>query len=819
MAAAITLAPVASVPGAKSAMAHAGAPEPESGAPLAKPPIVSSEEEPFASTPTVAPAAPPRAVTVAKTAAPEGTPAWWTNDAVLRARVDSGAAERLGLVWIKNKGYPWWPARTVPAAYLGKVNPACKRPSGKDAELCQAYQYFGTLEYQWIPPKCARFPVLTFAEGWARGHWAWSKRKPLMAGVGQACSLLIAPETTPPGFFDYVAPPTPEPQAKRPEPLSSGQSERDRSEKSEKRKEKQAALKAKTKAKALKAKAKALKLKAKAEAKARTLERRAEAKAKALKLKAEAREAKQRAKSAATGAVTGGVTRDETRDTAVPPLKPSAKWPGLTSLTEYPKTTAFATASAPSETQTADAFKLPYEVRKEGKPPRYTTLQRCQWVCQRPPRPLPRDEVEACLCIPTDAMRAAALEAREAERAAAASRKAAKASAAAALEAAGGSAAAEAADVRSPDVAREQKATTPAIPRVGCGPECFNRASFTTCDPRVCPCGAACGNRPFHLLASPKTRTVLTEHRGWGLFLAEPVAAGRFVVEYTGEIIDDATTEARLWADKARGEDNFYLMEVSQAQIIDARHKGNLSRFINSSCHPNCETQKWQDAATGETRVGIFAIRDIAIGEELTYDYNFAHFGGEGTTSFSCMCGHPLCRGTLDANPERTRNYGRRVEIKWREGAGVPSSSGGAAGLEKEAEASFYAATVLSYHNKTEKYEVLYDGGEKEYVRLDGPGAPEHRWLTAPTTKPGEVSAAVKRAEAEALLAKGKNSAKGAKSGTGGKKRRRAEGPRRARKPDPRRVKAREERAAREAAAREAAANEAAEAARKAPPL
>ena len=75
MAAAITLVPAASVPGAKSAMAHAGAPEPESGAPLAKPPIVSAEEEPFASTPTVAPAAPPRAVTVAKTAAPEGTPA------------------------------------------------------------------------------------------------------------------------------------------------------------------------------------------------------------------------------------------------------------------------------------------------------------------------------------------------------------------------------------------------------------------------------------------------------------------------------------------------------------------------------------------------------------------------------------------------------------------------------------------------------------------------------------------------------------------------------------------------------------------------
>jgi hypothetical protein len=124
---------------------------------------------------------------------------------------------------------------------------------------------------------------------------------------------------------------------------------------------------------------------------------------------------------------------------------------------------------------------------------------------------------------------------------------------------------------------------------------------------------------------------------------------------------------------------------------------------------------------------------------------------------------------------------------------------------------SFYAATVLSYHNKTEKYEVLYDGGEKEYVRLDGPNAPEHRWLTAPTTKPGEVSAAVRRAEAEALLAKGK---KGSGSAAKGKKRKRADGPKRARKPDPRRVKAREEKAAREAAA---AAEAEAEAARMAP--
>jgi hypothetical protein len=55
--------------------------------------------------------------------------------------------------------------------------------------------------------------------------------------------------------------------------------------------------------------------------------------------------------------------------------------------------------------------------------------------------------------------------------------------------------------------------------------------------------------------------------------------------------------------------------------------RGTLARFINSSCAPNCEAQKWHDAATGEIRVGIFAAQDIDPGVELTYDYMFQHAG------------------------------------------------------------------------------------------------------------------------------------------------------------------------------------------------
>ena len=48
-------------------------------------------------------------------------------------------------------------------------------------------------------------------------------------------------------------------------------------------------------------------------------------------------------------------------------------------------------------------------------------------------------------------------------------------------------------------------------------------------------------------------------------------------------------------------------------RIIDAGPKGNLCRFMNHSCDPNCETTKWN--VNGDIRVGLFATRDIPVGK------------------------------------------------------------------------------------------------------------------------------------------------------------------------------------------------------------
>lgn len=52
---------------------------------------------------------------------------------------------------------------------------------------------------------------------------------------------------------------------------------------------------------------------------------------------------------------------------------------------------------------------------------------------------------------------------------------------------------------------------------------------------------------------------------------------------------------------------------------------GNISRFINHSCEPNAETQKW--TVNGELRIGFYSNRKILKGEEITFDYQFQRYG------------------------------------------------------------------------------------------------------------------------------------------------------------------------------------------------
>ena len=83
-------------------------------------------------------------------------------------------------------------------------------------------------------------------------------------------------------------------------------------------------------------------------------------------------------------------------------------------------------------------------------------------------------------------------------------------------------------------------------------------------------------------------------------------------------------------------------MSISKNEVIDPTFKGNLARFINHSCDPNCETQKWH--VLGEICVGIFTLRDVDEGEELTFNYGFDILK---TTFQKCLCKSKNCKGYL----------------------------------------------------------------------------------------------------------------------------------------------------------------------------
>lgn len=93
---------------------------------------------------------------------------------------------------------------------------------------------------------------------------------------------------------------------------------------------------------------------------------------------------------------------------------------------------------------------------------------------------------------------------------------------------------------------------------------------------------------------------------GLGLFAKVPMKKGDCIIEYVGDIIDDAEANRR---------GGRYLFQTSRDRHIDGTARTNTARYINHSCRPNCEV----DVLRG--RVFVYAKRAIAVGEELNYDY------------------------------------------------------------------------------------------------------------------------------------------------------------------------------------------------------
>eukprot|EP01138_Halocafeteria_seosinensis_P004665 gb/GECG01004771.1/.p1 GENE.gb/GECG01004771.1/~~gb/GECG01004771.1/.p1 ORF type:complete len:1590 (+),score=252.34 gb/GECG01004771.1/:1-4770(+) len=175
---------------------------------------------------------------------------------------------------------------------------------------------------------------------------------------------------------------------------------------------------------------------------------------------------------------------------------------------------------------------------------------------------------------------------------------------------------------------------------------CINYTSRTECPLGTCS-KRRCGNKRFQKKQWKEVEVTPTEKKGNGLFLCEPADAGDFLIEYVGEVISENEYNSRM--DKYRQEKrkHFYMLQIRKQEYIDACQKGNVARFINHSCEPNCRTEVWHVGK--EERVGIFAIRDIRAQEELCFDYQWQRIGED---RIKCYCGTASCRGYLGAKED-----------------------------------------------------------------------------------------------------------------------------------------------------------------------
>jgi uncharacterized protein len=79
------------------------------------------------------------------------------------------------------------------------------------------------------------------------------------------------------------------------------------------------------------------------------------------------------------------------------------------------------------------------------------------------------------------------------------------------------------------------------------------------------------------------------------------------------------------------------IVEVSPRTAVDLAPSTDPMRFTNHSCQPNGRL------SIQDGRIEFYALRDIAVGEEITVNYGETHHEGRLT----CRCGAPGCIGKL----------------------------------------------------------------------------------------------------------------------------------------------------------------------------
>jgi hypothetical protein len=136
---------------------------------------------------------------------------------------------------------------------------------------------------------------------------------------------------------------------------------------------------------------------------------------------------------------------------------------------------------------------------------------------------------------------------------------------------------------------------------------------------------------------------------GKGLFAAANIKKGESIIEYKGKLRSHDEVDEE-YGGKDTG--HTFLFILNDLYVLDANYGGTVSKWMNTSCDPNCEAQTIEDENNDRTkdRIVIEAMRDIKKGEELTYDYGLVsddNITPEEIKLWACRCGAENCKGNM----------------------------------------------------------------------------------------------------------------------------------------------------------------------------
>lgn len=149
-----------------------------------------------------------------------------------------------------------------------------------------------------------------------------------------------------------------------------------------------------------------------------------------------------------------------------------------------------------------------------------------------------------------------------------------------------------------------------------------------------------------HFLADGLTISGDRDSLGKGVFAERPFGAGELLAVWGGRVISTAEIDILPPLERA------YVLQVEDdLHLLTPRTDISSADFINHSCDPN---------AGLASSVSLVALRPIAAGEEVCYDY--AMSDSNPFLDFTCHCGSPRCRGRISGEdwkiPELRVRYG-----------------------------------------------------------------------------------------------------------------------------------------------------------------